>query len=94
MVNRLELSGVIGAKPSVDWSTGTLKLVLSFDSFVIRVRATLPPHELSVAMACIVPGDEAVIEGSVTGGIHGIFCIADKIVTKSGWKYEKHTKMS
>jgi hypothetical protein len=94
MVNKLELSGKVSAKPAVDWAEGVLKFVLSFDSFVIRVRATMPPPELAVAISSLVPGDDATITGEVRGSLHGIFCVADKIVTKTGWIYEKHTKMS
>jgi hypothetical protein len=94
MVNRLELSGAIGAKPAIDWESGTLKLVINFYGNVIRVHMAMADDDLAVAYASIVRGDEATVTGAVTGSIHGIYCIADKIVTKSGWKHENPAKVS
>lgn len=94
MVNRLELSGTIGAKPAIDWEQGLLRLVLNFDRNVIRVHMPMDDADLAIAISAIVRGDESTVSGRVTGSIHGIYCIADKIVTKSGWKHENTSKMS
>jgi hypothetical protein len=91
MVNKVELSGCIGGRPSVDWNAGVLRLViLHGESFQVRCHIAMPDEDLAVAFSSVAGGDTITAVGSLSGGINGSFIVAHKIVT-SGYTYEKHT---
>lgn len=92
MVNMVELSGRIGGRPTIDWATGILRLViLHGETFQVRCHIAMPDEDLAVAFSSVAGGDTITAWGSLAGGINGSFIVAYKIVTSSGFRYEKHT---
>lgn len=91
MVNRVELSGRIGGRPVIDWHDGVLRLViLHGESFQVRCHIAMPDEDLAVSFSSVTGGDGITAWGELSGGINGSYIVAYKIVTSSGYRYEKH----